>query len=160
MDREAALRFLRELISDYYHRGGTGSTDVMSRTAPNFDQWLLRHVAADMLNRKEQWVAVIRRHRSIVSCFTASRNIRHRPTAVRPSCACSSSPAPAGSRGFTLHARLQGNGCEFHIDDGRQIGRTIRGTVARDGSVTTSETAVAPRRASPAPGRGAGHPHH
>ena len=147
MDRETALRILRELIADYYSRGGTQLSENVSRKAANFHEWLLRHVVADMLNRREQWVAVY-------STTQIDRVVFHSvqeyttwtnggATVVRMQFVAR---AGCSRRAFTLHAVLQGNGCGFHIDTGRHIGLTVYGAVAADGSVTTTRAAVAPRR--------------
>ena len=139
-----------------------GSAEDVSRRAPNFHEWLLRHIVTDMLNRRTQWVAAY-------SATQIDRVVFHSvqeyttwtdggATFVRIQFV-----ARVGlqQQSFTLHAALQGTGCGLHIATGRHIGLTVYGAVARDGSVTTTRAAVAPRRPSPAQGRGAGrHPNH
>jgi hypothetical protein len=161
MDRETALRILRELIADYYRRGGREQPEDMSRRAPNFHEWLLRHVVTDMLNRRTQWTAAYSETQidrvAIHSVQDYTVWTDGDATHVRMHFV-----ARVGTQqSFTLHGALQGTGCGLHIATGRSVGLTIRGAVARDGSVTTAQSVAAPRGPSPARGRGATRqPHH
>ncbi len=127
MDRETALRILRELLADYYRRGGTGVPENVSRRAPNFHEWLLRHIVTDMLNRRTQWL-------SAYSATQIDRVVFHSVQEYTPWTDGGATfvrmqfVARVGlqQRSFTLHAALQGTGCGLHIATGRHIGPTIR----------------------------------
>jgi hypothetical protein len=57
MNPEQIGNLLKALIADHYTLDGTEPAENVSRRAPNFHEWVLRHALTQMLLRSEQFAA-------------------------------------------------------------------------------------------------------